>query len=92
VPGAHPCLDCSLVRALARRPQLVFRGPIFGNWADHLAALFVAGGMCEGAAYRMATVTIAASGGAVVLCRAQQSKDPFDNVAITLSDLVRDVA
>jgi hypothetical protein len=37
-------------------------------------------------------VTIAASGGAVVLSRAHESKDPFDNVAITLSDLVRDVA
>ena len=31
-------------------------------------------------------------GGAVVPSRAQQSKDPFDDVAITLSDLVRDVA
>ena len=31
-------------------------------------------------------------GEAVVPSWAQQSKDPFDDVAITLSDLVRDVA
>lgn len=41
---------------------------------------------------RPATVTIAATEGAVVLSRTEQSKDPFDDLAITLSDLVRDAA
>jgi hypothetical protein len=47
--------------------------------------------MSEGAAHRMATVTIAATGGAAVLSRARQTRDPFDDVATTVSDLVRDV-
>ena len=37
----------------------------------------------------MATVTIAATEGAVVLSRAEQSKSPFDEVASTLRDLIR---
>ena len=61
---------------------------IFRTWTDLLAELFVAGGMPEDAAHRMATVTIAATEGAVVLSRAQQSRDPFDEVAGTLMDLV----
>jgi hypothetical protein len=39
----------------------------------------------------MATVTIAATEGAVVISPAQRSRDPFDDVANTLSGLVRDV-
>ena len=66
-------------------------GSIFRNWTDRLAALFVAGGMSEDAAHRMATVTIAATEGDGVLSRAPQTRDPFDDVATTLSDLVRDV-
>ena len=68
------------------------RDPFAGIGRTGLVVLFVACGMGEDAAHRMATMTIAATEGAVVLSRAQQSKDPFDNVAITLSDLVRDVA
>ena len=63
-------------------------GTIFRTWTDLLAELFVAGGMPEEVAHRMATVTIAATEGAVVLSRAQQSRDPFDEVAGTLMDLV----
>ncbi len=66
-------------------------GAIFANWTDRLAALVVAGGMSEDTAHRMGTVTIAATEGAVVLSRAKQSRDPFDDVATTRSDLVRDV-
>ena len=54
-----------------------------------LAELFVAGGMAEGAARTMATVTIAATEGAVVLFRAEQSRAPFDEVASTLTELIR---
>jgi hypothetical protein len=66
-------------------------GSIFRNWTDRLAAPFVAGGMSEGAAHRMATVTIAATEGATDLSQAPQTRDPFDDVATTVSDLVRDV-
>jgi hypothetical protein len=43
------------------------------------------------AAHRMATLTIAATEGAIVLSRAQRSRDPFDEVAGTLMDLVQGI-
>jgi AcrR family transcriptional regulator len=67
-------------------------GSIFRTWTDQLAGLFVAGGVPEGEARRLATTTIAATEGAVLLSRAQQSRDPFDEVAATLTKLVRDVS
>jgi vacuolar-type H+-ATPase subunit B/Vma2 len=66
-------------------------GTIFENWTDQLAELFVAGGMSEDTAHRMATLTITATEGAVVLSRAQRNRQPFDEVASTLLDLVPDV-
>ena len=56
---------------------------------EQLAELFVAGGIDDGAAHTMATVTIGATEGAVVLSRAKQSRAPFDEVASTLTQLVR---
>jgi TetR/AcrR family transcriptional regulator, lmrAB and yxaGH operons repressor len=76
----------------ARSPGLQPANSESAAASEEHSSLFVACGMCEDAAHRMATVTIAATEGAVVLSRAQQSTDPFDDVAITLSDLVRDVA
>ena len=64
-------------------------GDIFRAWTEQLAELFVAGGMAEGAAHTMATVTIAATEGAVILSRGEQSRGPFDEVASTLIDLIR---
>jgi AcrR family transcriptional regulator len=64
-------------------------GTIFRHWTDHLAELFVVGGMSEDQAHRMATVAIAASEGAVLLSRAQRSREPFDEVANSLLDMVR---
>ena len=64
-------------------------GAIFRTWTEQLAELFVVGGMSEDTAHRVATVTIAATEGAVVLSRAEQSRVPFDEVASTLTDLVR---
>jgi TetR/AcrR family transcriptional repressor of lmrAB and yxaGH operons len=85
---------CAVVSVTVAGPDadiLNHVGIIFRNWTDRLAALFVAGGMSEDTAHRMATVTIAATEGAVVLSRAQQSRAPFDDVASTLSDLIGDV-
>ena len=64
-------------------------GAIFRSWTEQLAELFVVGGTAEDAAHTIATVTIAATEGAVVLSRAEQSRAPFDEVARTLSDLIR---
>jgi hypothetical protein len=63
-------------------------GTIFRNWTDHLAELFVIGGMPEDQAHRMATVAIAASEGGILLSRAQRSREPFDGVANSLLDLI----
>jgi AcrR family transcriptional regulator len=54
---------------------------VFRAWRGRLAELFVAGGLTPDAARRYATSVVAASEGAVVLSRAEQSFEPFDLVA-----------
>jgi TetR/AcrR family transcriptional repressor of lmrAB and yxaGH operons len=83
---------CAVVSVTVSGPEadiLEHVGAIFRSWTEQLAELFVVGGMAEDAAHTMATVTIAATEGAVVLSRAEQSRAPFDEVARTLSDLIR---
>lgn len=83
---------CAVVSVTVAGPNgdiLKHVGAIFLTWTDQLAGLFAAAGLSEDAAHRMATVTIAATEGAVVLCRAEQSRVPFDEVASTLRDLIR---
>jgi TetR/AcrR family transcriptional repressor of lmrAB and yxaGH operons len=55
-------------------------GQVFGSWQARLAELFRAGGVADGDADGLATMMIAASEGAVVLARAQQSFAPLDTV------------
>jgi TetR/AcrR family transcriptional repressor of lmrAB and yxaGH operons len=84
---------CAVVSVTVAGPDsdtLEHVGTIFHTWTDRLAGLFVAGGMSAESAHRMATVTIAATEGAVVLSRAEQSKTPFDEVANTLRGLIRE--
>jgi hypothetical protein len=64
-------------------------GTIFRTWTDHLAALFTAGGIRKPSARELATTVIAATEGAVALCRAQRSREPFDHVAATLARLAK---
>ncbi len=83
---------CAVVSVTVAGPEgdiLDHVGAIFRTWTDQLAELFVVGGMAEDVAHRMATVTIAATEGAVILSRAEQSRTPFDEVASTLMDLIR---
>ena len=83
---------CAVVSVTVAGPDgdiLEHAGTIFQTWTDQIAGLFVAGGMSEESAHRMATVTIAATEGAVILSRAEQSRTPFDEVASTLRDLIR---
>lgn len=61
-------------------------GAIFRTWADQLAGLFAAGGMDSLDAKRWSALVIAATEGAVVVARAQQSRQLFDEVAATLRD------
>ncbi len=83
---------CAVVSVTVAGPEgdiLEHVGAIFQTWTDQLAGLFVAGGVSEESAHRMAAVTIAATEGAVVLSRAEQSRVSFDEVASTLRDLIR---
>ena len=64
-------------------------GAIFRAWTDRLADLLVVGGMKKPSAIQLATTLVAASEGAVVLCRAQRSREPFERVAATLLRLTR---
>lgn len=63
-------------------------GKIFQDWTDQLADLFIAGGVAEANASHLAITVIAATEGAVVLCRAERSREPFDVVATALVSLV----
>jgi len=78
------------VTVAANDAQLVdHAGTIFRTWTDRLADLFVAGGMKKGAATQLAVTVVAATEGAVALCRAERSREPFDHVAATLRRLAR---
>jgi len=57
---------------------------IFRAWRGRLAELYESGGMETEAARRLAAMTVAASEGAVVISRAEQSLEPFDLVAASL--------
>ena len=63
---------------------------IFRAWRGRLAELYEAGGMDADAALRLATTLVAASEGAVVVSRAEQSLAPFDQVAEQLLALATD--
>ena len=90
--NSHLSAGCAVASVTVAGPAedlLDHVGEIFGSWTDRLAELFVAGGMPEIAAQRMSIITIAATEGAIVLSRAQRVRDPFDEVAGTLMDLIQ---
>jgi TetR/AcrR family transcriptional regulator, lmrAB and yxaGH operons repressor len=63
-------------------------GAIFRDWTGQLAGLLVAGGVTEAPANQLAVMIIAATEGAVALCRAERSRQPFDVVAEALMQMV----
>ena len=63
---------------------LAHTAKIFRQWRTRLAELLTHGGVPEGEASRLASLLVAASEGAVVVSRAEQSMDPFDEVCETL--------
>jgi len=86
---SHLRAGCAVVSVAVSGPEddiLEHAGAIFRSWTEQLAELFVVGGVAEDAAHTMATVTIAATEGAVVVSRAEKSRAPFDEVASTLID------
>jgi TetR/AcrR family transcriptional regulator, lmrAB and yxaGH operons repressor len=64
-------------------------GAIFRTWRGRLAGLLVQAGLDPTDAARFGATLIAASEGAVVLSRAEQSMEPFDLVAAQLLEQVR---
>jgi AcrR family transcriptional regulator len=58
---------------------------VFRTWRSRLAELLRMGGLSETDAARFAAILIAATEGAVVLSRAEQSLEPFDLVAEQLN-------
>jgi TetR/AcrR family transcriptional regulator, lmrAB and yxaGH operons repressor len=63
-------------------------GTIFRTWTGLLTELCAAGGMNEDSARQLAVTVIAATEGAVALCRAERSKEPFEDVETVLLSLV----
>jgi TetR/AcrR family transcriptional regulator, lmrAB and yxaGH operons repressor len=80
------------VAVAADSPELLDQtARVFRTWRRRLAELIEQGGLDAGDAARIAAVLVAASEGAVVLSRAEQSLEPFDLVAEQLIDQVRRV-
>jgi AcrR family transcriptional regulator len=63
-------------------------GTIFRNWTELLTGLCEAGGLDSRAARSLAVTVIAATEGAVAICRAERSVEPFEEVHKVLSSLV----
>jgi AcrR family transcriptional regulator len=68
-------------------PELLrHAGAVFRSWRGQLAEMFELGGMSAQEAAQFAATLVAASEGAVVLSRAEQSLEPFDLVAAQLRE------
>jgi hypothetical protein len=63
-------------------------GTIFRTWTELLTGLCQAGGVDTKSARSLAVTVIAATEGAVALCRAERSMEPFEDVHNVLMSLV----
>jgi AcrR family transcriptional regulator len=63
-------------------------GTIFRTWTQLLTELCRSGGMNTNSARQLAVTVIAATEGAVALCRAERSMEPFEDVETVLLSLV----
>jgi TetR/AcrR family transcriptional repressor of lmrAB and yxaGH operons len=64
-------------------------GTIFRTWTELLTELCAAGGMEWNSARQLAVTVIAATEGAVAMCRAERSKQPFEDTETVLLSLVK---
>jgi hypothetical protein len=88
----HFDAGCALVAVTVAAESDALRersGEAFRAWRDKLARALETGGLGEADASSTATLLLAASEGAVVICRAEQDIGPFDLVAAQLVDHVR---
>jgi TetR/AcrR family transcriptional regulator, lmrAB and yxaGH operons repressor len=83
------CAVASVALAGAEDDVLEHAGSVFRAWTEQLADLFTAGGLAGDAARQFATLTIAATEGAVLLARAERDRRPFDDVGGSLREMLR---
>jgi TetR/AcrR family transcriptional regulator, lmrAB and yxaGH operons repressor len=83
------CAVLAVTVATTSPELLQHAGAVFRSWRGQLAELFEHGGLSAREAAQFAATLVAASEGAVVLSRAEQSLEPFDLVADQLLDQVR---
>ena len=84
---SHLTAGCAVlaVTVATDSPELLeHAAAIFRAWRGRLAELYVSGGMSPTAATRLAATVVAATEGAVVVSRAEQSLEPFEEVAKAL--------
>jgi TetR/AcrR family transcriptional regulator, lmrAB and yxaGH operons repressor len=91
---AHLTAGCAVVAvSVAAADELLdHAGAVFARWTDALADRLVAAGLDQEAADDFATLLIATTEGAVIMCRAQRSRVPFDRVAARLTRDARQLA
>lgn len=83
------CAVLAVTVATDSRELLQHAGAVFRTWRGQLAELFEHAGISAKEAAQFAATLVAASEGAVVLSRAEQSLEPFELVADQLLEQVR---
>jgi AcrR family transcriptional regulator len=83
------CAVLAVTVATDSENLLQHAGAVFRTWRGQLAEMLQQAGLHEHEATGFAATLVAASEGAVVLSRAEQSLEPFDLVAEQLLDQVR---
>ncbi|HEV2238787.1 MAG TPA: TetR/AcrR family transcriptional regulator [Ktedonobacterales bacterium] len=86
------CAVLAVTVATDSNDLLRHAGAIFRTWRGELAERFERAGLAARAATQFAATLVAASEGAVVLSRAEQSLEPFELVADQLLEQVRSLA
>jgi AcrR family transcriptional regulator len=86
------CAVLAVTVAADSQALLQHAGAVFRSWRGQLAELLEYAGLSATDAARFAATLVAASEGAVVLSRAEQSLEPFDLVADYLLAQVRGMA
>lgn len=83
------CAVLAVTVATDSQDLLDHTGAVFRAWRGQLAELLEQGGLTPREATQFAATLVAASEGAVVLSRAEQSMEPFDLVSEQLLEQVR---
>lgn len=83
-----PVLALAVAGSAEHEPARDLVAEVFADWLTSFADLLVDHGVPAGRAGRLATLTVSSVEGAVVLCRAQRSTRPLDDVVGELSALL----